>query len=184
MPNYYPPTGYSFRVRFEGIGGDQDTSFQEVSGLTTSVGSQTYQEGGENRFAHRFPKPLTYGNLTMKRGLLLGSGLIQWFQDIQESFRFETHDISVYLLNDERQEIAGWNFIQAYPVKWSFDTLNATQSSIFAENLEFSYQYYTRVNNDSLTGFDDLKRRLVPGVVSRGIGQVNALIDSNTKKHR
>ncbi len=151
MPKYYPPTGYHFRVTFLGFNGTAiDTGFQEVSGISASVGQgDTWKEGGENRFTHRFPTGLSYSNLTLKRGLLNNSDLINWFRNIQEDFAFSTHDITVELLNENHEVIIGWDFIQAYPVKWSFNSLDSSQTSVFAETLEFSYQYYQRTTQRS-----------------------------------
>lgn len=148
MPNYYPPTGYHFKVRFEGFGPSiPDTGFQSVSGMKATVNAKTFKEGGENRFSHRLPEPVTYGTLDMKRGLLTGSELINWFRDAQEGFKFETHDITVLLLNDQAQPILGWNFVQAWPSEWGFDDLNSTDSKVYAESLKFNYQYYTRITS-------------------------------------
>ena len=80
MALFYPPTGFHFLVRFEGLlikyPGIPDVGFQEVTGLSTEIGVEEYREGGENRYAHRLPNPVTYQNLAMKRGMLIGSQLM------------------------------------------------------------------------------------------------------------
>lgn len=154
MAFFYPPTGYHFIVRFEGLllkyPGIPDLGFQEVGGLNAEIGVEEYREGGENRFAHRMPDPVTYPNLTMKRGMLIGSQLVQWFRESVEAFRFEANDITVVLLNAEHIPLQAWNFINAWPVKWSVEGLNAQENTIMIENIEFAYQYYRRIDPASV----------------------------------
>jgi phage tail-like protein len=68
---YYPPVGFSFKVNVEGIMGVNEGSFQEVSGLSVKITPKNVEEGGENRFIHRFPTPPNYENLILKRGMLI-----------------------------------------------------------------------------------------------------------------
>ncbi|MGB3182875.1 MAG: phage tail protein [Cyclobacteriaceae bacterium] len=150
MALHYPPVGFNFLVRFEGLEtkypGIPDVGFQSVEGLSTEVGVEEYSEGGENRYAHRMPNPVSYGNLTMKRGLLIGSSLIGWFRDATELFEFEAHDVLVMLLNRQLIPIQAWNFINAWPVKWDIEGMNAEENGIMAESIEFTYQYFRRLD--------------------------------------
>ncbi len=154
MALFYPPTGFHFLVRFEGLlikyPGIPDVGFQEVTGLSTEIGIEEYREGGENRYAHRLPNPVTYQNLAMKRGMLIGSQLMQWFKESVEVFQFEANDITVVLLNPDHIPLQAWNFINAWPVKWSIEGLNAQENTIMIENIEFAYQYYRRIDPTSI----------------------------------
>lgn len=146
----YPPTGFHFLVRFEGLQvkypGIVDLGFQEVTGLNAEIGIEEFREGGENRYAHRLPNPATYPTLTMKRGMLIGSQLVQWFREAVEGFQFEANDITVVLLNADHIPLQAWNFVNAWPVKWSVEGLNAQENTIMVENIEFAYQYYRRID--------------------------------------
>lgn len=146
MANYYPPVGFHFRVDIEGITSDgPDIRFQEVSGLNASIGEMTYKEGGENRFTHRLPEPVTYEKLTLKRGMLIGSKLIGWFKNAVESFQFDPKTVTVTLLNSEHQPLEAWSFVQAYPVKWSFSSFNAQNNELVIETIELSFQFFRRL---------------------------------------
>ncbi|WP_340105906.1 phage tail protein [Rhodohalobacter sp. 8-1] len=155
MAQFHPPTGFHFLVRFEGLQniypGIPDVGFQEVSGINVDIGVEEYQEGGENRFAHRLPQPVSYPNLIMKRGILIDSQLVQWFRGAVEGFTFEANDISVVLLNNDHDPLQAWNFINAWPVKWSVDGLHAEENKIMIESIEFAYQYYRRINPVSIS---------------------------------
>lgn len=155
MAFFYPPTGFHFLVRLEGLllkyPGLPDIGFQEVGGLSVEIGVEEYAEGGENRYKHRMPGPVSYPNLTMKRGMLIGSQAVKWFKDTVEGFQFEAHDITVILLNEDHQPIQAWNFINAWPVKWSVEGLNSMENSLMVESIEFAYQYFRRISPDGLT---------------------------------
>jgi len=53
--NTYLPTAFYFKLSFTGSG-DRDTSFQEVSGINQGLDTESYAEGGENRFLYELPK--------------------------------------------------------------------------------------------------------------------------------
>ncbi|SIO07714.1 phage tail protein [Algoriphagus halophilus] len=154
MTIFHPPTGFHFLVRFEGLllkyPAIPDLGFQEVSGLDVEIGVEEYAEGGENRFKHRMPNPVSYPNLVLKRGMAVSSQLAKWFKDSVEGFQFEAQDITVILLNPDRVPLQAWNFVNAWPVKWSIEGLNAMENTIVIENIEFAYQYYRRINPDDL----------------------------------
>ena len=145
MPAYYPPVGFHFKVDFPGIGkGDNDTRFQEVTGLTAELSVEDLAVGGENRFTYRLPVRARYPNLVLKRGMLKDSGLIKWFKNAIEGFEFKPVDISVYLLNEKHEVLTSWEFKQAYPVKWVVSDFKALENSLVIETIELAYQYFTR----------------------------------------
>ena len=145
MASYYPPVGFHFMVVFEGVSPGTNVGFQSVSGINASVpNSESYEEGGENRFTHRLPKRPGYENLVLKRGMLLDSELIQWFKESLESFRFSPRNITVTLLNENHDPLQVWRFINAWPTKWNIDGFDAEKGGIVVETIEFSYQYFVR----------------------------------------
>jgi phage tail-like protein len=145
MAVYYPPVGFHFKVEFQGIGnGDNDTRFQEVSGLTAEVTTEELAVGGENRFTYRLPSRVKYNNLVLKRGMLKDSGLITWLTNAIENFEFKPVDVNVYLLNEQHQVSIAWIFTQAYPVKWAISDFKAQESAVVVETIELAYQYYRR----------------------------------------
>jgi len=147
MPVYYPPVGFHFKVEFPGVGSrdeDNDTRFQEVSGLTAEITTEELLVGGENRFAYRLPTRAKYGNLILKRGMLKSSQLISWITDAIEHFIFKPLNVSVYLLDEEHNIMSTWVFMQAYPVKWVTSDFKAQDNSLVIETIELVYQYFTR----------------------------------------
>ncbi len=143
----YPPVGFHFKVEFklQGLSAEaREARFQEVSGLSKSLGVEEYREGGENRFSHRLPLPAKYPNLVLKRGVLRNSKLIKWCFDAIDNFVFSPVELTVTLLNEEHDPLVVWDFVGAYPVKWSVTDLKAQENSIVIESMELVYQYFTK----------------------------------------
>ena len=109
------PRAFHFMVEFFDIPGvkDNDSKFQDVSGLTAELGVEEIKSGGENRFSHRLPTRAKYSNLVLKRGMLTDSGLISWFKDAVENFRFTPATVIVKLLNTDHEPLESWSFIKA-----------------------------------------------------------------------
>ena len=142
---YYPPVGFYFKVNVIGISGANEGSFQEVSGLNAKIGVKEIEEGGENRFVHRFPTVPKYQNLVLKRGMLIGSPLITWAKTCIEQFTFSSKTVVVNLMDENSSPLASWKFINAYPVALRISDLKAQENAIAVESIELCYDYFTKV---------------------------------------
>jgi phage tail-like protein len=144
MSGYYPPVAFQFAVTLlprslTGI----DAAFAEVGGLDSERDVLEVREGGENRFVHHLPGRAKNPRLVLKRGLLVSeSPLFTWCRDLLEGdlgSTVTTRDMMVALLDQRGQELMVWYVSQAWPVKWSVDRFNATESKLAMETLEFVY---------------------------------------------
>lgn len=146
MASYYPPVGFHFKVEFPSEIEDADTTndyqFQSVSGLSVDLETEEIAEGGENRFKHKIPVRTKYPNLVLKRGMLVGSGLIKWCRKALEDFEIVPVDLTVKLQNEVHQPLLTWNIVHAYPVKWDPGDFNAEENKLVIETLELSYYYF------------------------------------------
>lgn len=140
---YYPPVGFHFKVDFVGIGNDNDSRFQTVSGLNVEYDTEAYKEGGENRFEHKLPLRSKYPDLSLKRGMLTDSKVISWVLDALQNRMFKPVQINVMLLNEEHQPLKTWNIFNAWPKKWAVSDFNAQENSVVIETLDISYNYFT-----------------------------------------
>ncbi|MEF8984281.1 MAG: phage tail protein [Bacteroidales bacterium] len=155
MAEYYPPVGFHFSVDFSEISDkSNDTRFQSVSGLDVELETETIREGGENRFEHVLPLRSKYPNLTLKRGMLKDSKVIDWCLDAFNNLIIEPRSIVVKLLHFEKQEqddevtweqkpLVSWNIVNAWPIKWNISDLSAEDSNLVIETIELRYQYFT-----------------------------------------
>ena len=154
MALVYPPTGFHFTVVFEpsilgAYPGIPDIGFQEVTGLTSEITVEEYREGGENRFAHKFPNPANYTNIVLKRGVLIGSSLTKWFKDCVENFNVVPFNLVITLQNELHLPLMAWNVTNAFPIKWEVSGMNAMESQVMVETVEMSYQYFRVIDPTS-----------------------------------
>ncbi len=138
------PVVFHFKVEFSGGSDDQDNRFQEVTGLNAEVSTEEFREGGLNEYAHRMPTGAKYGNLVLKRGFVNSSDVGTWCREAVENFDFEPRDVAVTLLDEEHEPLATWNFLRAYPVKWSLSDLKAQENALAVESLELSYSRFRK----------------------------------------
>ncbi|MFK7748305.1 MAG: phage tail protein [Kordia sp.] len=140
----YPVSGFHFVVYFNGLlPNPVDMSFQSVSGLSVTVETESYAEGGENRFVHEIPKGLKFSTLTLKRGLKnVPSSVAKWCEDAYEKFEFKRLNLIIVLLSENHIPIKTWNVVGAYPIKYELGEFNAETQSILIETLELKYDYF------------------------------------------
>ena len=144
MSNYYPPVGFHFRVEVLGLSPNgNDVRFSEVSGLSVEIGTEEVAEGGENRFVQKFPTRAKFTELTLKRGLLVNSGIADWINRTINNFDIQPKNVDVQLLNEKHEPLITWHLINAYPTKWSVSDFNSTNSAVVVESLQLYYQYFT-----------------------------------------
>lgn len=138
---YYPVRAFYFKVVIPGF---SDTSFQDVSGLERELETEDVVEGGENGFIHRLPTKMKHQRLVLKRGITTReSGLVTWCKNILENGGFvnkiEPKMLQVLLMDGNGNAVRTWDFYRAYPVKWSVDGLNSSESKLAIETIEMSY---------------------------------------------
>ncbi|MGA1870250.1 MAG: phage tail protein [bacterium] len=137
-----PPVGFHFLVTFF-IGGivpnPLDLRFKKVSGISSEIEIISQKEGGENLYVHRLPNRVSYNNLTLERGMVIGSPLNIEFNVAMSSLRLNPGNVLVALLNDDSIPISAWLFLKTYPVKWMVSNLDATQNSVVIETMELAY---------------------------------------------
>lgn len=147
MPQIYPPVSFYYQVFFTGIIEDTiDTRFQSVSGLSAEIQTESYPEGGENRFNHVLPVRTRYSDLVLKRGLVKDSRLLQWFSDTFDSMQVRSVTIDIQLLNEESEPLMNWNVEHAWPKRWSISEFHAQENAIAIETLELHYRSFSIIN--------------------------------------
>lgn len=146
--NQNPPAGFHFAVIFF-IGGvipnPLDIRFKKVSGISSEISTTPIKEGGENLFTHRLPDRVSYQNLVLERGMVMGSPIAAEFNVAMSSLQFNPGNVLVALLNDFGLPISAWFFWKTYPVKWSVSDLDATNSSVLVETMELAYTRFQTI---------------------------------------
>jgi phage tail-like protein len=137
-----PYPAFNFLVEIEGLvlGG-----FSEVTGLQVEIEVEDYREGGLNSHLHRLAGPTRYpSNLVLRRGVTDGALLWEWQQEVIGGKPARRHG-SVALLDSVGEQAARWDFIAAYPVRWTGPELRASSADVAMEALELAHDGLTRV---------------------------------------
>ncbi|MEM6684453.1 MAG: phage tail protein [Bacteroidota bacterium] len=147
--NSYPPVAFHFKLQILGSEDPADYGFQEISGIKVTLDTEAVAEGGENRFQHQLPTKTSYAPLVLKRGMALKKSKLTVWCDSAMYYSIDkpikTYDVLVSLLNEKRQPVLSWKFVNAYPTAWEASNFNAEDSSILFETITLSYNYYVMV---------------------------------------
>jgi phage tail-like protein len=141
-----PYQAFNFLVEIEGIlaGG-----FSECTGLQVETEFFDYREGGQNGFVHRFAGPTKYPPLILKHGLTQIDGLWSWHQDVV-SEKIERRNGTIFLLDKQRIPVMWWDFLEAFPYKWTGPELRAESGAIAFESVELAHRGLSRPSLSNL----------------------------------
>lgn len=138
-----PAVGFHFTVVFELFPQfPQDARFQEVSGLNVDIQMEPWAEGGENRFSHQLPTRPKYGDLTLKRGKFLGSGILHWFNNALLNQEYKPTNLMVSLLDENHLPVYNWYVVHALPKQLQIGAFNAMEGSVVVESMVLTYHYF------------------------------------------
>ncbi len=141
----YPPVGFHFNVQFQFPGTPVNIGFQDVSGISVDLETESITEGGENRFTYKLPIRSTYPNLVLKRGFVTNEVLDKWCSNAIDNLEIVPIPVVVSLLNENHEPLKSYAFINAYPLKWSISNFNAETSSLVIETIELYYQFFRKL---------------------------------------
>ena len=123
---------------------NSEIAFSEVSGLETSIETKEVHCGGDNSTVYHLPTKIKFSDLVLKRALASkNDSFFQWckknIDSLSSSFQVDPQPIEVTLLDSEKTPLATWRFEGAYPVKWSFSTLDSMKAEILIETVSLKY---------------------------------------------
>jgi len=140
MPKRNVYSAYRFWVEIDGL---MEAAFSECSGLQIETEVVEWEEGGENRFRHRFPGRVKYASIVLKRGIA-NLDLWNWYVDVANG-KIQRQNLSVALYGYAGAPEMRWNLIKALPVKWVGPTFKSSASEAAVETLELIYESIERV---------------------------------------
>lgn len=135
-----PYRGFNFLVELDGI---TRAGFQECSGLDASTDLVEYREGSDPTHKRKLTGLNTFSNITLKWGVTDSDELWRWRQTVVEG-RAERKNGSIILMDESGQEKVRWNFLNAWPTKWTGPTFNATDNGVAVETLELAHEELRR----------------------------------------
>ncbi|HBL31044.1 MAG TPA: phage tail protein [Acidobacteria bacterium] len=131
-----PLRSYNFAVELDGIA---RAGFRECSGLDASQDPIEYREGTEGPTARKLPGLNKYSNITLKWGMTDDTELWAWRKKAMTG-KVERKNGSIVLLDETGAEKLRWNFREAWPIKWTGPTFNATGNEVAIEMLEIAHE--------------------------------------------
>jgi phage tail-like protein len=98
-----------------------------------------YNEGGNNSAVLKFPGRVSWGNLTLKRGVGSSTALWDWLYGFVDG-NGRRRDGLVVLLNELHVPNNIWFFRRGLPVKYTGPSMNATQNTVAVDSLEIAHE--------------------------------------------
>lgn len=138
-----PYMNFNFLVEIDGI---TRAAFQECSGLDATIDVVEHREGGENTTPRKLPGMTKYSNIVLKRGITDDKELSDWqHQWVTGDPRAERKNGSIVLLDRKGEEKARWDFVRAWPTKWTGPSLTAEGNDVAIEQLDLAHEGLLRV---------------------------------------
>jgi phage tail-like protein len=131
-----PYGGFNFLVEIDGIA---QAAFHEVSGLDSTIDVIEHREGGDNTTPRKLPGLTKHANIVLRWGLTDNDELYRWHRDAVRG-TIDRKSGSIVLLDRQGQEKLRWNFVQAWPSKWTGPTFNAEGTDVAIEALELAHE--------------------------------------------
>ena len=136
-----PYGNFNFHVE---LGGITYAIFTEASGFDSTIDVIEYREGGENTTVRKLPGLTKYSNIVLKWGVTDNLKLYDWHHQAVEG-DVQRKNGSIVALNHQGQEVARWNFFEAWPTKYDGPDYNAEGTDVAIETLELAHEGVKRV---------------------------------------
>ena len=132
-----PYLNFNFVVEIEG---SPVAGFSEADLPEGRIEVVAYREGTDRTSASRLlPGRVSYGPLVLRRGFAGDASLFQWWQAVAQGTP-DRRNVSVQLLDEQRQEVARWSLRKAMPIKWEGPSMNARGNDVAIETLELAHE--------------------------------------------
>lgn len=138
-----PYRSFRFRVEIQGIG---IAAFSEATIPDSSTDPIDYREGTDAPFQKKLSGLTKYGNITLKRGLTDGMELYEWRKIVeQKGAQSARRNMSLILIDEEGNDKARWDVVEAWPLKYDPSDFNAKNNEVLIESLEIVHEGISRV---------------------------------------
>lgn len=132
-----PYLNFNFLVE---IDGEAAAGFSEADLPAGRIEVVAYREGADRTSAARLlPGRVEYEPLVLRRGFAGDPALFQWWRAVAEG-NLDRRNVSVILLDEQRQEVARWNLRRAWPTKWEGPSMRAEGNDVAIETLELAHE--------------------------------------------
>ena len=141
--NAWPLPKFYFSVSL----GDEQISFQEVSGLENEAQPIEYRHGDNPQFSTiKMPGIVKTSNVTLKKGIFdKNSQIFKWFGEVKmNTIKRET--VIIQLLDESGVPTMTWTLANAWPVKITGTDLQSEGNEVAIESIEIAHEGLTIKN--------------------------------------
>src|SRR5690349_7159258 len=131
-----PFRSFNFLVELEGIA---QGSFTECSGLGSATEAIEHRQGGDVGI-QKLPGRTTYTDISLKWGATVSTELFVWRQQIVDGTILRKNGSIVVFDLANSTEVARWNFVRAWPMKWEASAFNAKGNELLIETLVLAHE--------------------------------------------
>ena len=161
MPNGVPFTSFNFKVLLSfpnslsqlgaALSIDEMTvcrgEFSECDGLEMTMSPKTIREGGNNGRQIHLSGPVSYGQLSLKRGMTENTALWRWFERCQRKHDLRADGKIVMLAADRKSKQVRFSLTGCLPVKIKAPALSGKDGAIAIEEMQLVYETLTLDRN-------------------------------------
>lgn len=141
-----PLIGFHFAIDIQGVIAGY---FTECSGLGSEhevIEHKVVTEKGQEVVIKQ-PGRLKWENITLKRGITSNMDVWDWRKQVEDGdVEAARRDGSIVMYDQHLEEVARWNFTQAWPVKVSGPQPKADSNEIGIEEIVIAHEYIKREN--------------------------------------
>lgn len=122
-----------------------EAEFSECSGLEMGMATKTIKEGGNNVQQIHLAGPVTYGQLTLKRGMTKDFGLWDWFENVQGNRKLRLSGDIFMMASDrarpdkDRKDVH-FKIRGCLPLKIKAPSLSGKDGQIAIEEMQVAYE--------------------------------------------
>ena len=137
-----PYRNFKFRVEIEGI---QVAGFADATIPDSTTKSVDYREGTDLPHQRKLSGLTKYGSITLKKGITDSMDLYNWKKQVEDSGAINARkSISLILVDEEGNNKAQWNILEAWPTKYDPSDFSAKANDVVIETLEIVHEGVTR----------------------------------------
>jgi phage tail-like protein len=118
-----------------------DGAFTEVSGLDVTIAVVEYRAGNDaTNTARKLNGLATYGDVTLRRGLIGSLRLWEWIQATIRGSTDAERSVTITLLDAEHDAVMSWTLRNARPVRHVSGPLRGGSSDVAVEELVIAHE--------------------------------------------
>lgn len=141
MSQLYSTFNFHVKLRLPGHSKDIcESEFSECSGLEMSMAPKTIREGGNNTRQVHLVGPVSYGQLSLKRGMTSSFDLWEWFNQVQQQRRLRASG-EIHMLSPARKKTVVFTLSGCLPMKLRAPSLSAKEGQIAIEEMQIAYEH-------------------------------------------